>query len=63
MAEFAKRCRQVLAIASIIISTAAVALPDPVYSKFLMAVGTGCNAASLYMLKEEQGGEPTVPSS
>lgn len=61
MPEFAKRCRQVLAIASIIISSVAVAIPEPTYSKVLMAIGTGCNAAALYMLKEEQGAAPSVP--
>lgn len=54
MSSFDRKCRKVLAIASIIIGGSAVAIPDPAISKFLMAFSTSLNAAALYMLKEEQ---------
>lgn len=56
---FTKRMRQCLSVVSIIISGTAVAIPDETYSKVMMALGTAFNAASLYMLKEENQELPT----
>jgi hypothetical protein len=45
--------RKCLALLSIIIGTTAVAIPDAIWSKVLIAFATGLNAASLYLVKDE----------
>ena len=47
------KVRKCLALGSIIIGGTAIAVPEPLWSKFLIALGTSLNAASLYLLKEE----------
>lgn len=49
-----KKLRKALAVGSIIIGGTAVTIPDVVWSKALIALGTSLNAASLYLLKDEQ---------
>ena len=49
-----KDLRKALAIVSIVLGGAAVGIPDLVWSKFLIGVATSLNAASLYLLKEEE---------
>lgn len=44
--------RRCLAIGSIIIGTTAVAIPDPIISKILVAFSTGLNAAAIF-IKED----------
>jgi len=46
--------RKCLALGSIIIAGPAIAIPDPTWSKLMMALATSLNAASLYLLKEEK---------
>lgn len=48
-----KKARKALALGAIIIGGTAVAIPEPVWSKILIAFATSLNAASLYLLKEE----------
>ena len=48
------RVRKCLALGSIIIAGPAIAIPDPTWSKLMMALATSLNAASLYLLKEEK---------
>jgi len=53
------RIRKGLALGSIIIGGTAVAIPDPTWSRILVAFATSLNAASLYLLKEENVPAPT----
>lgn len=55
--NFTKHARQCLAVGSIIIGGTSVAIPDPAWSKALMALATSLNAASLYLLKEENSNQ------
>lgn len=48
-----KNIRKCLAVVALITSGSAVGLPEP-YKTPLIALGTGLNAASLYLLKEEK---------
>jgi hypothetical protein len=45
-------CRKGLAVSSIIIGAAATGIPDPIWSKAAIAIATGLNAASLYLLND-----------
>jgi len=49
---FDRSLRKCFAALSLVVSSVAVAIPDPVYAKIFMALATGMNAASLYLLKE-----------
>jgi len=53
--------RKALAVVSLIVGGTSIALPSP-YDKVGIALATGMNAASLYLLKEEVHPSPTSPS-
>ena len=55
-----KKLRKCLAVASIIIGSFAVGVPDEVVSKAMIALATGLNGASLYLLKDEQQEEKVI---
>lgn len=48
-----KVARKIFAVASLIIGGTAVAVPDVIWSKVLIAFATGLNAAALYLVNEE----------
>lgn len=50
---FTNRCRKVLAVISIVLGGFAVGLPEP-FKTPCIALATGLNGASLYLLKEEK---------
>jgi len=60
--NLSRGCRKALAVTAIVTGATAAVLPAP-YSNYGIALATGLNAASLYLLKEENPSVTTNPDS